>query len=101
MKLVALCIALILGLSAYALFDLRKDYSLSIELAEANCKIFVLSDPDVRLASTEIECSLIADDEFLLTFEVNGAEGLFVDCLPDAAFFRREITLRECGLYQR
>ncbi len=56
--------------------------------------IFALSDPNVGLAPADIDCNLIVDDDFLLTFEVNEPEGVFVDCLPGAAFFRREIALR-------
>ena len=101
MKIVFLVIGLVFGVGAYAVFDLRDDYYRSIELAEANCMILVLADPDVELAPAEIDCTLIVDDDYLLTFEVNEAEGIFVDCLPSAAFFRREIGPRECGLYER
>ena len=101
MKIVFLGIGLVLGLVTYAVFDLRDDYSRSIKLAEANCMIVVLSDPNVGLAPADIGCNLIFDDDFLLTFEVNEPAGVFVDCLPGAAFFRREITLRECSLYER
>ncbi|WP_415920381.1 hypothetical protein [Tateyamaria sp. SN6-1] len=99
MKIVCLAIGLVFGLGAYAMLDLRDDYSRSIELAKANCMILVLSDPDVGLAPAEIDCTLIVDDDFLLTFAVNEAEEMFLDCLPGAAFFRREITLSECELY--
>jgi len=101
MKIVFLGLGLVLGFGAYAVFDPGDDYSRSIELAEANCVILVLSDPNVGLAPSDVDCNLIVDDDFLLTFEVNGPGGVFVDCLPGAAFFRREITLRECSLYER
>ena len=79
MKIVFLCIGLVFGLGIYAVFDLRDDYSRSIKLAEANCMIVVLSDPEVGLAPADIDCTLVVDDDFLLTFKVNEAEGLFVD----------------------
>lgn len=101
MKIVSLCLGLILSFGIYVVFDLRRDYSRSVELAEANCMILVLSDPSVGLSPAEIDCDLIVDDGFLLTFEVSGPEGVFLDCLPGTAFFRREIALRKCSLYQR
>jgi len=101
MKIVFLGIGLVLGIGVYAVFDLRDDYFRSLELAETNCMILVLSDPNVGLAPADIHCNLIVDDDFLLTFEVNETKGLFIECLPGVAFFRREIALRECSLYER
>ena len=101
MRIVFLCIGLLIGFGVYAFFDLRDDYSRSVDLAEASCTILVLSDPNIELAPADIDCKLIVDDDFLLTFEVSEKEGLYVDCLPGTAFFRREISFEKCNLYRR
>ena len=101
MKTVSLVIGFVFGLGAYAIFDLRVDYSHSMKLAEANCRIMVLSEPSVELKPSEIDCTHVFEDDHLLTFEVNKTEQMFIDCLPDAGFFRREIAPRNCSLYNR
>jgi len=101
MKLVLLVAGLFLGYGVHAFVDLRQNYARSAELAEANCAILALSSPEIDLEPANISCKLIVDDDFLLTFEVSEATGLYVDCLPGAAFFRREITLRQCSFYKR
>lgn len=101
MKIVFWVVGLLLGYGIHALVDLRQNYARSIEHAEANCKILALSIPEVELEPADIDCKLIVDDDFLLTFEVNETAGLYVDCLPSAAFFRREISPRQCSLYER
>ncbi|TCS67675.1 hypothetical protein EDD52_101778 [Primorskyibacter sedentarius] len=101
MRIVLFCVGLFLGYGVHTLTDFREDYSRSVELAEANCAILVLSDSKVELDPVRVDCKLIVDDDHLLTFEVSEIEGLYVDCLPGAAFFRREISPRECSLYER
>lgn len=98
MKILFLVVGLVLGFGIYAVVDLRDDYSRSIELAEANCNILVLSDPNAGLAPTEIDCNLTNRD-YLISFEVNETKGVFVECLP-GALFRREIVLGECNLHK-
>lgn len=101
MKLVFLVVGLFFGYVVHAFVDLRQNYARSVELAEANCAILALSNPEIDLEPADIDCKLIVDDDFLLTFEVNEAAELYIDCLPGAAFFRREISLRQCSLYER
>ena len=98
MKIVFLIVGLVLGFGTYAVVDRRNDYSRSIQLAEANCNILVLSYPNGGLAPNEIDCNLINND-YLLTFEVNETKGVFVECLP-GAFFSGEIVLGECDLHK-
>ncbi|GAA6164992.1 hypothetical protein NBRC116590_26960 [Pelagimonas sp. KU-00592-HH] len=100
MKVVLLLIGVCLGYVAHILVDLKDNYSKSIAIAEAHCVIAVLSDTKLKHKPSELGCKLIVDDDFLLTFQVTGVEGLFVDCLPPQAYFRSELSVRECILYR-
>ena len=101
MKMFFGVVGLALGIGMYGLIDLRQDYALSVELAEANCAILVLSDPNIKLVPAEIDCQLISDDDFLLTFEVNSSAKLYVDCLSNFTLFGREISSKQCRSYRR
>ncbi len=99
MKIAFVAAGCLIGYMAHSVIDLRQEYRLSVELAEAKCNFVVLSDPKGELEPALIDCKLITDDDFLLTFEVNEAAGYYVDCLPDEALFRRGVSLRDCRLY--
>ncbi len=99
MKIVLVIVGFLVGYLTNEVIHLRQEYLQSVELAEARCNIFALSAPELELEPGLIDCKLIKDDDFLLTFEVNATAGYYVDCLPNVASFRREISLRKCRLY--
>ena len=98
MKIAFVAAGFLIGYMAHSVIDLRQEYRWSIELAEANCNFFALSHPEVELEPALIDCKLITDDDFLLTFEVKEA-GYYVDCLPGEALVGRAVPLRNCRLY--
>lgn len=101
MKIVFGVICLLLGYGIHTVVDLRQNYALSLKYAEAECKIFVLSEPDNNLTPADIDCKVVVDDDVVLEFEVNKAAGWYLSCLPTVPFVKPEISSRACGLYER
>lgn len=101
MKFLFLFAGFLLGYGFHSLVDMRTNYAQSVVLAEANCALLALSNPEIELDPAGVDCKLIVDDDFILTFEVNEGAGGYLDCLPGSAFFRSEVSVGQCRHYKR
>lgn len=101
MRLLPIVPVVVAGFLVYWLLELRADGQRSVELAEAECSSFVRSIPNLGLDPAQVDCSLIVDDDFLLTFRATAKDEYYVDCLAETVFFSGAVRLRECGIYRR